>query len=245
MTKSCIICEGTTDCFFLEYFMMKVYSWKDDKIKNTQVASFNNGNKWKRNFFQEGKMLTILESDGSTNLPFKLGEVLQYNLSGIDEEFYQKIVIFTDNDEVGTYSIWKKNIEKILKMFKISFTVADNVYTCKVTNFAEESISFSIILVLVPFDENGAIETFLLNSIKKKDAYDGDIIDKGNHFVDTVDEEKKYLNHRRIITKAKFDVYFSIRTPYKAFAERRNILKDVPWEDYLEIRKEFSVLGEL
>ena len=53
------------------------------------------------------------------------------------------------------------------------------------------------------------------------------------------------MNARRTITKAKFDVYFSIRTPVEQFGERQNILKNVPWEEYPKIQQDFRLLGDL
>ena len=35
------------------------------------------------------------------------------------------------------------------------------------------------------------------------------------------------MNKRRYITKAKFDVYFSVRTAAEQFVERQNILKNI------------------
>ena len=66
-----------------------------------------------------------------------------------------------------------------------------------------------------------------------------------NNFVDMVDEEKRYLTKRRYVTKAKFDVYFSIRTSAEQFVERQNILKSVPWEKYMQIQKSFDKLSDL
>ncbi len=56
---------------------------------------------------------------------------------------------------------------------------------------------------------------------------------------------KRYLNKRRYVTKAKFDVYFSIRTSAEQFNERRDILKSVPWENYTFIQSSLAKLGEL
>lgn len=46
-------------------------------------------------------------------------------------------------------------------------------------------------------------------------------------------------------TKAKFDVYFSIRMPSAFFVERQNVLKGVNWEDYIEIQRCFKNLEQL
>jgi hypothetical protein len=102
-----------------------------------------------------------------------------------------------------------------------------------------------LLLLVIPFEENGAIETFLLGAVSKQDAYDAEIIKKGNLFVDSADPELKYLTHRSLKTKAKFDVYFSIRTPAKQFRMRQDILKNVPWEEYENVREVFKELQKL
>lgn len=89
------------------------------------------------------------------------------------------------------------------------------------------------------------METFLLNAIAEENEYDKDIIEKGNRFVDEIDPERRYLNKRRYITKAKFDVYFSVRTSAEQFNERQGILKNVAWEDYTRIQHDFRKLADL
>ena len=100
-------------------------------------------------------------------------------------------------------------------------------------------------MLVIPFDENGALETFLLNSVSKQDVYDAEVIRKGNAFVDNADPNSRYLTYRGLRTKAKFDVYFSIRTPAKQFRMRQDILKDVPWEEYENVQEVFKELKRL
>ena len=89
------------------------------------------------------------------------------------------------------------------------------------------------------------METFLLDAISNEDEYDADLIKRGKDFVNDADPEKRYLHRRRDVVKAYFDVYFSIRTSATQFNERQNILKNVNWEDYSKIQKDFKLLGEL
>ena len=96
-----------------------------------------------------------------------------------------------------------------------------------------------LLLLVIPFEDTGAMETFLLNAIANDSAYDAEIIRKGNQFVEEVDKERKYLTKRRYITKSKFDVYFSIRTAAEQFVERQNILKRVPWSNIHRFKKNF------
>ena len=98
---------------------------------------------------------------------------------------------------------------------------------------------------MIPFEQTGAMETFLLDAIAKADSYDDNIIKQGNTFVDSVDPDKRYLSKRRYITKAKFDVYFSVRTAAEQFVERQNLLKSVPSEKYLLIQDSFKKFEDL
>ena len=50
-----------------------------------------------------------------------------------------------------------------------------------------------LLLLVIPFEDTGAMETFLLNAIANDSAYDAEIIRKGNQFVEEVDKERKYL----------------------------------------------------
>lgn len=89
------------------------------------------------------------------------------------------------------------------------------------------------------------METFLLNCISQKEEYDAKIIRKSKEFVNSVDKENRYLSKRRYITKAEFDVYFSIRTSADQFIERQNILKNIEWENYVKIQEDFKKLEKL
>ena len=90
---------------------------------------------------------------------------------------------------------------------------------CEYINGQGKKRTVQILVLIVPFEETGAMETFLLNAIAQDNSYDANIINECNNFVSSVDVEKRYLTQRRYITKAKFDVYFSIRTPVGQFVE--------------------------
>lgn len=127
---------------------------------------------------------------------------------------------------------------------KVSIDNDEWIYV-KGLNGRQIEINFRILLLIIPFEENGALETFLLKAISNNDSYDKKIVDQSNDFVDIIDNEGRYLNKRRYKTKAKFDVYFSIRTPLEQFSERRNILRNISWEDYEEIQDSFKKLSEI
>ena len=235
--KSIILCEGGTDLTLIQYFMEKANNWQYDK----QVKLFKL--KQAKQLKNNENILIIGATGGCSEIPKYFSDVLESNrYSSTPEETYTNIVIITDRDEVGSFDeIKDKILEKLnLNGIEIEKDIENNSLDGKM-----DLINFKILLLVIPFEENGALETFLLNAISKNDDYDKEIINKGNRFVDEIDSEKRYLNRRRYVTKAKFDVYFSVRTSAEQFTERQNILRNINWEKYEEIQESFKKLKEL
>lgn len=247
--KSIILCEGGTDLTLIQYFMEKVNEWKYDLNRTRQNSSKLSCFKQRKIFIKEDKILEIGATGGCTEIPKCFSKILEYQKRGSNfEERYENIVIITDNDEIGTFDKMKVTLENLFNEYSI--TVENNIandswINCTCENGAQDIINFRVLLLIIPFDEEGALETFLLKAIASNDEYDNEIIEKGNDFVETVDPQKKYLVRRRYVTKAKLDVYFSIRTPVDQFTERQSILKSINWEEYEYIQDSFKKLREL
>lgn len=160
--------------------------------------------------------LSIGGCGGSSGILPGLDYIMEFNSLAAEGEEYDKVVIITDRDEEATESEYIAGIEKILQDKQV-----------------------------IPFETTGAMETFLLNCISQEEEYDAKIIQKSKEFVSNADEEKRYLTKRRYITKAEFDVYFSIRTSAEQFLERQHILKNIEWENYLKIQNDFKKLEKL
>lgn len=244
--NSAIITEGATDYIFIQYYMRKVYSWNDYK-----ESSLRNADKQikAREFKKRRKLLTIISSGGCARIPDRIDLLLKSNSdSSSCKEVYTKIVIISDNDDELAGGKLEVAIENVVKKYTIRSSVKiqnRKWVTFKMHNSLSEVISVKLLLLLIPFDEKGAIETFLLSVIAEQDDYDKQIIDKGNVFVESVDSEERYLKHRRDKVKAKMDVYFSIRTSAEQFVERHNILKNIEWENFAKIQTCFLELGKL
>lgn len=141
-----------------------------------------------------------------------------------------------------------QNVKKVLDESGVSYEGQlknDCWITCEMRSQIGITERFSILLLIIPFEQTGAMETFLLDAVREDNAYDRDLIDQCISFVDSVDPQHKYLSSRRYRTKAKFDTYFSIRTPAEQFIDRQNILKNVRWERYSKIQTAFQKLEEL
>lgn len=243
-----ILCEGSTDYFLLQYYMRVAYQWNDDKTIQTNILKMPKQKS--RNLLKNSDILTIMSVGGCSNLGNGLRAALNRNhLSPPSlSDAYSNIAIVTDRDEVGTEQSFIQSIVQILAEYNVTYTAnpVNNCWlSCKMYTQMGIQISFSLLLMIIPFDENGAMETFLLNAIGNDDSYDKTIIQECGLLVDRIDPLQKYLSSRRYITKAKFDTYFSIRTPAEQFSQRQDILKNVRWEEYTKLQTCFQQLGVL
>lgn len=179
-----------------------------------------------------------------------LTEILKKNYmeSPENNDYFHSIVIITDRDETDTETNFIQGVESVLKCENVIMDepIKNNQWTgCKMTINAGVEIHMRLLVMVIPFEENGAMETFLLDAIAKQDAYDKKIIEDCKAFIDSTDTKRRYLSKRRLITKAKFDAYFCVRPAADQFNERSSIVKNVPWEDYTAIQKDFKLLEHI
>lgn len=243
--KSIILCEGSTDFALLQYYMRTVYGWNDG---NSNGNTFQGNLKRSRMLRKREDSLQIGGCGGCNRIVPAFEYILEINSISAGTEAFDKIVIITDRDEVETEKEFIENVKKKLAEKNVSAKeeICNNKWiSCEYTNGQGKKRIVQVLILVIPFEETGAMETFLLNAIAQDNPYDENIIEQCNEFVDSIDEEKRYLAKRRYITKAKFDVYFSVRTAAEQFVERQNILKSVEWEKYTLIQKSFEKLGDL
>lgn len=247
--NSIIICEGNSDYALLQYYMQAAYDWKDKsagayKYKKQKSRLLENGD----------NQLIIAPSGGCSEIPSELEDVIERNKNATNTEIFNKIVILTDNDDELEKDKITEKISCILKKNgKTDFNLKNNEWIdfSIVRKIQPNRLTCSLLTLIIPFDENGALETFLLKALASKNEYDKILINKSKEFVDQIaniqlpEKEENYLNHRRYKTKAEFDVYFSVRTPAEQFVKRRDLIKSVRWEEYSLVKKCFSELGKL
>lgn len=248
MRNSLILCEGSTDYTLLQYYMRKAHGWKDDT--SAQAGIFRVRKQKSRILTKDdASLLTIASTGGCDHLPAGVeAAVNRIWLAQNAGERFERVVVVTDRDEELSEKHFIERVECIFAQKNVTHSkplVNNRWLFCEMINSVGVKIAFEFLLLMIPFEQNGAMETFLLNAISKQDSYDKEIIKKCNSFVEQADPDRKYLRKRRDITKAKFDTYFSVRTPAAQFTERQNILKGVNWEDYALIQKDLKYLADL
>lgn len=193
--KSIIICEGSADSVLLQYFLRKAYGWEDTKERLPLSSKF----KTFRKLEKDGRILCIGGSGGVSRIKEKLKYIFELNSIAVNGEEYNKIIILTDRDELETEEEFGTEIRQIMLDQDIQIQQEiknDEWIQCSMKNGQGRVITVAFLLLVVPFEQTGAMETFLLNAIAEEDEYDKKMIDSGNSFVDSVDPKKRYLAKR-------------------------------------------------
>lgn len=246
--NSVILCEGSTDYFLLQYYMRKACGWEDDRERQWGIFKVNQQKS--RKLFKDDSSLTIASVGGCSRLGEGLWQVFTRNMLAAPggQDFFDSVVLITDRDEADTELNFIDVLERIFQKAAVQHfqEIGNNRWIqCSMVNNLGLNKEFRFLLLVIPFEEKGAMETFLLDAISKEDSYDREIIRKCRAFVNQADPQERYLSSRRLITKAEFDTYFSVRTSAEQFAERQNILKGIPWEEYTAVQQDFRLLTEL
>lgn len=258
--KSVIICEGNTDLLLIQYFLEKVYNWEyiEEKKHNEYDAGIINkikksGGKVKWLKSINGDFLCILPAGGVTRIPEMISKILDLNKLGTVQPF-TRIAIVTDRDEVTTEQDFIAALERKFTEFAVGFSsniVHNEWNSASYINDIQDKGVIVFLPLIIPFEETGAIETFLLDALSKKSEIDDSsqidkcVIEQCRNFVNTIECKDKYLKRRREKTKAKFDIVFAVMSPIDAFSERRTLLRSIPWEQYESIQSGFKQLSQL
>lgn len=118
-------------------------------------------------------------------------------------------------------------------------------------NFQSEGEDYitNIIPIVLPFDEQGAIETILMKAISESSEEEKYIVDRANKYIKEffIPEKKlnRFLIHEREKLKAKFSAVISVTNPDRSTATFNTLLMSHSWEKKEEIKKHFQILNDL
>ena len=110
----------------------------------------------------------------------------------------------------------------------------------------ETDVSMSILPVVIPFDEQGAVETLLLQSIENKSNDGKYIADHAREYIDAAKlQVREYLLHDRLVTKAKLSAAVAITNPDHSTKLFGELMNGADWEKSPQIQKHFEEIVKL
>ena len=237
-----ILCEGKTDAVLLSYYLGRTKGWVyKDKSKSLKLRLRDQDNQYLGHYAKDEEELHICGVGGKDNfVNFYQEYIEQYMISGQDMETEYKLAIVVDRDDEATEEIeahFAQNLGQCISDIKDGTWTANHF----INSFGQEA-TVSLLCVIIPQREQGALETVLLKAISE-DLYKKNLIDKSAHFVDDIyDEAKEIITNERLKLKTKLGVSLAVLYPQKVFSLIDEQIKNIPWENSVVLKECFNEL---
>lgn len=253
--RSIILCEGFDEVYILGYYLFKTNSWKlISNNKNKKFSEYyslpkvNPRNQLIEIYEKNEDRLAIWSVGGKDNFLKAFQSIKEINLNQ-PEYAINQVFIIQDRDNSEIESATEK-IKITLKNSGIDIERLNN-NALNAWNFQSEGEDYitNIIPIVLPFDEQGAIETILMKAISESSEEEKYIVDRANKYIKEffIPEKKlnRFLTHEREKLKAKFSAVISVTNPDRSTATFNTLLMSHSWEEKEEIKKHFQILNEL
>lgn len=241
--RTVILCEGSDDLWFIAYYLHKkanlVITDKKNWCELYSLPPSNPTNAYLRK--QEvqymlspdkNEKVAVYSVGGQDNLEKGIKELQRLNemyaTSPIDA-----FVVFRDCDNrspdevVANMKTWfsNKNTD--------SFSLQNRTVTEIKYEIDGMDISVKILPVVIPFDEEGAVETLLLKAISDRNEEGKQVADSAHNYIDGAISNQyitTYLKKQRLVTKARFSAAIAITNPDHSTATFQQLMEATPWE---------------
>jgi hypothetical protein len=260
--KSIMLVEGKMDFILYSYYLSKVCGWESLDIKENKsrkkaieirLSSMKvdnpatQGYAW---YFRNDDLLCVYAVGSKDNFDDALKQIADINLKTSAEKF-GKIAVISDRDDSNAEARLLRSIMNTLSDSNIIFNdVLHNTWNqSDGYESMGEIFQISLLPLVIPFEESGTIEIFLLNCRKELNEGEKVLIEDICRFVDELTESDyvkgNYLTERGLIPKSKLSAYFSVVSPNRTFDVGNKLLESVPWEKYLEFQQTLHLLSEI
>lgn len=237
-----ILCEGKTDAILLSYYLEKTCGWihrnapkgLDIRVDETRGESAY----WYR---RESESLLICGVGGKDNFGSFFREKIQSAI--VDTNAFTKIAVVTDHDDCAEKFIidsFKASLRPIITKIENGKWLTNSYEN----SYKQESF-VDFLLVIIPTDKEGALETLLLEAISENEE-DETIVKRSISYVDDIQPlATKYLSKKRLKLKACLGVTWAIQYPEKLFSFIDNQIRSVRWEESQVLSQCFEQLKKI
>jgi hypothetical protein len=252
---SVIICEGKTDAILLSYFLIKLYGWKHAKkhllklSSNEAIDRENEIINWYINSEKPERGLVIWGVGGISQVPTKLSSVIDRTINEREEnKRFDRIAIYFDRD---TKSLDECHTLTETWCHDCGIGLPDdyciNMWTDISVELAmtpRESHTIQIMYVVIPPNEPGNLESFLIKAIRDSSDDGSTLVDRADDFIAHLPDEP-YLLRQRLRGKAWLGTILSVMSPDWVFSTIDERLHQIEWEDLINEQEIYLRLQDL
>ncbi len=238
-----ILCEGKTDAILLSYYLNHMSGWRYSRSgpKSFQISADEIRGEF-CSWYKRNSDFLLIAAVGSKD---NFGQFYQNKIRSaqIDSDIFSKAAIVLDHDD-ETVEFLETKVHREIPEIAYQAKNGDWV-NHEYQNGFEENKNISFLLQVIPPENEGALESLLLEAISE-DLYDKNIVDASKNFVDEIaPKAQKYIGKRRLITKAYLGVTWAIQSPQKVFSMIDEQLTQVKWETSQVLANCFAGLLEM
>lgn len=237
-----ILCEGKTDAVLLSYYLEKTCGWMHRKaLKSLDIKADERKNESAYWYSKGEENLLICGVGGKDNFDHFFKQKIQAAM--INSSAFSKIAVVTDRDKRTVAEI-RQTIENVLQ--PIVSHVKNNEWT---TNYYQNSFlqetEVDFLLLIIPEEKEGALETLLLDTISENE-YDKQIVERSVAYVEEIQPlADKYIHKPRLKLKACLGVTWAIQSPEKVFSFIDEQIRSVKWEESKILAQCFQKLKDI
>lgn len=249
--RSVILCEGSDDRWFIAYYLNQTEQWDDDsdeqQIWSTyQIVPLNRTQKvlYLR---KDRDGAAVWSVNGKNSFPNAIKTAVeQYILKPPPKEALDSLILVRDRDT--------DSVPQILRQFEQSFpeavTLENGVGTqYRTVGRSGQPTQTVITPIILPFDREGAIETLLMEEVRRRTPGGRVIVDAAESYVDSLAvspqvQQEKYLTKDRQKLKAWFSAAGAVMNPeHSTDLFQQFILSRSWWEESSYVKKHFSIIA--
>lgn len=244
--KSIILCEGADDLWFISYYLYKIDGWS---IKNAEslwkeYKIPGNGIHRKVSYMRKNNNgVAIWSVGGKDSFKEPLHITIDKFVKEIPSVALDSIVVVRDRDNDNENDI----LNSMAKNIKDGLLLRNGISTmCHIECSNGETASTKITPVIIPFKEEGAIETLLMNAVREETKSGEIIYETAQKYVSLLENHQEvkdyHLKNSRLILKAKYSSMIAITNPDHSTGLFQDMMLSTPWEKSTYVQKHFNVI---
>ena len=241
--KSVVMCEGQDDLWFIGYYLHKVGNWTmcDRPWKNYTIPLKHK--KQKVIFLKNGAdTAAIWCVGGKDSFQWAVSAVMDKLIGEFPFDPINSIVIMRDRDNDAEEDI----LAKMQRWVASENPLRNKTTETQTREIDGYSVKISITPLIIPFSENGAIETVLMRSIGERDIEGATVVREAISYVDRLKDMPEvgvnYLTHERLILKSKYASVIAVTNPDHSTGTFQDIVMTYPWEKSEHVKSHFDVI---
>jgi len=244
--KSVVLCEGHDDLWFIGYYLHKTRGWNvcdevDDYWELYQIPKLNKRQSVEY-FVKNDDTVAIWNVGGKDCLKSSMEAIFKKYLPEFPLDPIDSVVIVRDRDD--------ESIESVLAEIKTGLPeelVLSNKQV-SVYSFYSKGVnaSCSVLPVVIPFEETGAIETILMDSIKESGEDGSRVVEGANSYIEAMVNPplRNYLKQRREKLKARYSAVIAVVNPTHSTRTFQDMVMGTPWETSESVKAHFDIIAD-